>query len=261
MVWFFIKKNFCDGWDNMLLLVLFNLILFALLAGAFFTVSALVEVSPAASFAAVPLFVCALNIPLLAFSNAALRLAGFKSVSVKEIFAEFGAVWKTALLFGVLIVLLIFTAAVALPFYFGMGNLLGIVLGAVIFWTLVIAVLSLQWFMPLHSYFGGPFRKNLKKCFILFFDNGAFSVFMFIYSCIVFAVSGILVFLAPGITGVILGYNNALRLRMYKYDWLEAHTDLPPKEARRSIPWDELLADDRETLGPLDLKGFIFPWK
>ena len=202
-----------------------------------------------------------INILLLALSDAALRLADFKSVSVKETFAGIAQTWKAGLLFGVIELVLIFIALVVLPFYFGMRNMIGFALGAVIFWIFVAAILSLQWFMPLQSYFGGSVIKNVKKSFILFFDNTGFSVFMFIYSCIVFAMSGILGFLAPGITGVILGYNNALRLRMYKYDWLEAHTDLPPKEARRSIPWDELLADDRETLGPRDLKGFIFPWK
>jgi putative membrane protein len=68
-------------------------------------------------------------------------------------------------------------------------------------------------------------------------------------------------FIAPGVSGVILAYNNALRLRMYKYDWLETQSGLSRKDARRRIPWDELLAEDKETLGPRDFKSFIFPWK
>lgn len=261
MIWFFIKKNFCDGWDNLLYLALFNLILIALVSGAFFAVSALIDISVIAALSASAFFICIFNISLLAFSNAALHLADFKSVSIKETFAELSHTWKAGLLFGILVLLLIFVGAVVLPFYFGMGNMIGFALGSVIFWIFVVAILSLQWFMPLYSYFGGSVIKNVKKSFILFFDNTGFSIFMFIYSCIVFALSGFLGFMAPGITGVILGYNNALRLRMYKYDWLEEHTDIPPKEARRSIPWDELIAEDRETLGPRDLKSFIFPWK
>ncbi|WP_428770112.1 hypothetical protein V1L52_12435 [Treponema sp. HNW] len=261
MIWFFIKKNFCDGWDNLLFLALFNLIIIALLSAAFFTVSALIDISSIAAFAVLAVFICLINVLLFAFSDSALRLADFKSVSIKESFAVIPSVWKTGLFFGITVLLLIFMAAGAIPFYFGMKNMAGLILGSVLFWVLVVAVLSLQWFMPLQSYFGGSVIKNVKKSFILFFDNTGFSVFMFIYSCIVFVLSAFLGFMAPGITGVILGYNNALRLRMYKYDWLEEHSELPAKQARRSIPWDELLAEDRETLGPRDFKSFIFPWK
>ena len=43
---------------------------------------------------------------------------------------------------------------------------------------------------------------------------------------------------------------------MYKYDWLETQSGLSRKEARRRIPWDELLAEEKETLGPRDFKSF-----
>ena len=33
------------------------------------------------------------------------------------------------------------------------------------------------------------------------------------------------------------------------------------KKERRQIPWEELIYEDRETLGPRKLKSFIFPWK
>ena len=261
MIWFFIKKNFCDGWDNLLYLALFNLIIIGIVSGAFFAVSFLIDISVIAAVAVSVIFISLINIPLLALSDAALRLADFKSVSVKETFAGIAQTWKAGLLFGVIELVLIFIALVVLPFYFGMRNMIGFALGAVIFWIFVAAILSLQWFMPLQSYFGGSVIKNVKKSFILFFDNTGFSIFMFIYSCIVFFLSVFLAFMAPGITGLILGYNNALRLRMYKYDWLEKHPELPTKQARRSIPWDELIAEDRETLGPRDIKSFIFPWK
>ena len=70
-----------------------------------------------------------------------------------------------------------------------------------------------------------------------------------------------LAFLIPGLAGIALAQTNAFRLRLYKYDWLEQHTDLTPKEARKHIPGGELIAEDRETLGPRSFKSFIFPWK
>ncbi|MBR4011819.1 MAG: hypothetical protein IKI98_03255, partial [Spirochaetaceae bacterium] len=87
-----------------------------------------------------------------------------------------------------------------------------------------------------------------------------FSIFIFIYNLIL-AVLSCVVFVLPGFSGICLSLNNALRLRLYKYDWLEEHPDIPLKEARKQIPWGELIAEDYETLGPRSFKSFIFPWK
>jgi hypothetical protein len=34
-----------------------------------------------------------------------------------------------------------------------------------------------------------------------------------------------------------------------------------PDADRRHIPWEELLAEDREKTGTRSLRSFIFPWK
>jgi len=44
---------------------------------------------------------------------------------------------------------------------------------------------------------------------------------------------------------------------MYKYDYLEAEADAD----RKHIPWDELLYEERESVGNRSLKNMIFPWK
>ena len=165
------------------------------------------------------------------------------------------------MLFALVLTLLVVLAVVAIPFYLRVGNLFGIFLAALVFWMLCLCVLALQWFMPLRSQLHGGFRKTLKKRFIIFFDNAGFSVFMFFYTLILAVLSVFLAFLVPGFAGIALAQNNAFRLRLYKYDWLEQHTDLTPKEARKHIPWGELIAEDRETLGPRSFKSFIFPWK
>ncbi|MDR2103555.1 MAG: hypothetical protein LBP42_05565, partial [Treponema sp.] len=66
-----------------------------------------------------------------------------------------------------------------------------------------------------------------------------------------------LAFLFPGPAGILLYLDEAVRLRIFKYDWLEAN----PGENRRKVPWDALLIDDREKTGTRSLKSFIFPWK
>lgn len=62
---------------------------------------------------------------------------------------------------------------------------------------------------------------------------------------------------AFGPAGIQLYLNGALRLLMYKYDWLEEHSDA----TRKDVPWFELLIDEKERVGKRTLKGMIFPWK
>jgi hypothetical protein len=49
----------------------------------------------------------------------------------------------------------------------------------------------------------------------------------------------------------------AFKLRLYKYDYYEAH----PSGKKRRVPWNELLAHDKEKLGKRTFKTLIFPWK
>ncbi len=265
MIGFFIKKNFVDGWDNLLWIALFNICILAWVALGFFSISATAAAMPLLSMLIILAFICVSMVLIFSLSDACASIANFKSVPISEVFANIKNVYKDGIILGLIISLIVFTALVGLPFYFEMyfetSNLVFLILGALIFWILLVAVLSFQWLLPLQSQMGGGLKKNIKKSFILFFDNTGFTIFLGFYTLFIFIFSALLAFMAPGITGVVLAHNNALRLRLYKYDWLEEHPELDPKEARRQIPWDELVADDKETIGPRDLKSFIFPWK
>ena len=132
----------------------------------------------------------------------------------------------------------------------------------VLLWGSVFFLLAFQWYLPLRARFGGGLRKNLRKCFVFFFDNALFSVFMFSYSLVGAAISVFLALLVPGFAGMALGLDGALKLRVYKYDWLEAHPELASDRARRrDLPWEELLAEDRELVGKRSFRNMIFPWK
>lgn len=268
MVWFFIKKNFCDGWDNLLWLMAFNLLIVGVAIGVYYGNAAILSIAvlPEWTVVVISILVLAAGIFLIStilfsVSDVCAKIADFKSSSYKDVFTGLKDSWKDAVLFALVLTLLVVLAVVAIPFYLRVGNLFGIFLAALVFWMLCLCVLALQWFMPLRSQLHGGFRKTLKKCFIIFFDNAGFSVFMFFYTLILAVLSVFLAFLVPGFAGIALAQNNAFRLRLYKYDWLEQHTDLTPKEARKHIPWGELIAEDRETLGPRSFKSFIFPWK
>lgn len=260
MILFLLKKNFCDGWDNLLTLIGYNFVLLALVGGGYFF---LAKLPPYAGIPIAVVLLLALIIMVFAINQTTAKYADFKSVPIKDTFLEIPNVWKDALLFAGLIVILVLIALKCIPFYFKMNNMLGLFLASVMFWFVVTVVLALQWFMPIQAQLGNKFRKTFKKCFIILFDNMGFSIFMFFYTLILAAISYFTITLVPGVSGILLSYNNAFRLRLYKYDWLEEHAEELKEQGKKRarIPWGELIADDRETLGPRSLKSFIFPWK
>ncbi|MBO7420999.1 MAG: hypothetical protein J6U06_07760 [Spirochaetaceae bacterium] len=260
MILFLLKKNFCDGWDNLLSLIGYNCILLALTGGVYFS---LAKLPPFAGIPIAAILLLFLVIMIFAINQTTAKYADFKSVPIKDTFLEIPNVWKDALLFTALIVVIALIAVKCIPFYFNMNSMIGLFLSSVMFWFVVTIVLALQWFLPIQAQLGNKFKKTFKKCFIIFFDNMGFSIFMFIYTLILTAISALTSSLVPGVSGILLSYNNAFRLRLYKYDWLEEHADELKEQGKKRphIPWSELIADDRETLGPRSLKSFIFPWK
>ena len=267
MILFFLKKNFCDGWDSAFWLMFANILMLGIGIGCYFGASGILNVAFIPEWLTIVISLLFLIVGgfaiitlLMSVNEACAKIADFKSVTVKDIFANLKTSFKDAILFTLFISALVLLAVVGIPFYLRMGNMFGILFAALVFWALLVCVLALQWFFPLRSQMHGGFKKTLKKCFIILFDNTGFSIFIFIYNLIL-AVLSCIVFVLPGFSGICLSLNNALRLRLYKYDWLEEHPDIPLKEARKQIPWGELIAEDYETLGPRSFKSFIFPWK
>lgn len=267
MIGFFIKKNFCDGWDHILWIIVFNLISAALLVAGYIGLSFIAAFADATSvfmlmgipFALVIFFL--LNCLFSSISRECARIVNFASVEYKNVFTHFFDDWKDCVYLTLLEGIVVLIALVVIPFYLGLGTLIGVLLSALVGWFIILGLLAFQWYFPLKSQLKGGFKKTLKKSFLLFFDNTGFTIFLGIYDLFLLALSPFLAFLMPTFSGVIMAQNNALHLRMYKYDWMEEHPGLTPKEANKLVPWDELLADDKETLGPRTFRSFIFPWK
>lgn len=267
MIGFFIKKNFCDGWDNILWIIVFNLISAALIVLGYLGLSVISSFADTISvflilgipFLLVMLFL--LNCLFSSISRECARIVNFASVEYKNVFTTLFDDWKDSAYLTLSTAIAVLIGVVVIPFYLNLDNIIGLLLSALIFWFLIIALLALQWYFPLKSQLKGGFKKTLKKCFLILLDNTGFSIFMFFYNLFLVVLSPFLAFLMPSFTGLIMAQNNALRLRLYKYDWQEDHPGLTPKEAKQLVPWDELLADDKETLGPRSFRSFIFPWK
>jgi hypothetical protein len=186
-------------------------------------------------------------------------ISDYGSFGFGDFFRNMKTAWPAGLAAGLLVFILILLTTQVIPFYIGMAQMpmLGLFLAAVIFWTLVVGILSLQFFPAVRARLDTNIIKGLKKCFLIFFDNSGFCIFSFIFAAVFLALSVFLAFLFPGPAGILLFLDEGLRLRLLKYDWLEAN----PGENRRKIPWDALLIDDRERTGTRSLRSFIFPWK
>lgn len=265
MIGFFLKKNFCDGWDNVFYLLVPSIVVSLFSALAFFTLSTLLSLE--SSFALI--LTCAAFIILLAlvmvlvmaFSENAAEIADFSMPSIGSYFRQIPKVLPDALRYGALMGALVVIGAIGIPVYNSMGGILGNALALLLLSFEIVFFLSLQWFVPLRALLHDNFFKCLKKCFIIFFDNTAFSIFMFFYNLFLAALSFVIFTVLPGSAGIVLAQVNALRLRLYKYDWLDANPQYKSANSRKNIPWDALLENDRNMLGPRPLKSFFMPFK
>lgn len=257
MLGFFLKKAFFDGWDHLFSIVLLNAGFVAIIAFG-------ILVPPLLGPAGGVFVLLAVGIALIA--GAVWFSAGVYAMKSVADFGQFGwrdllGALKSGLLPGLqlggIAVAVLLSLRVGLPFYLARGGFVGAIAAGLLLWIGLVLLLALQWYLPLRARLGGGFLKNLKKSLVLFFDNGLFSLFLLAYNLVGLGLSFFLAFLVPGPAGIALALDDALRLRLYKYDWLEAN----PGADRKKVPWDELIAEDRELVGKRTLKGMIFPWK
>jgi hypothetical protein len=205
---------------------------------------------------------------LLCFVYLAATAQCFKNVSNYAAFgfADFFAcfkekrIWISGVAMGGAALVATLVVSIVIPFYSKIDSPVGIALAVIVFWIFIIGVVSFQFFLSFRSRMDNPVPKTIKKCFIVFFDNTAFCIMCLLYAVVLAALSVVLVFLIPGPAGIVLFLDEALRLRLLKYDWLEENP-LPRSAKRPKIPWDAILIDERENTGHRSLKSFIFPWK
>ncbi len=258
MFMFFIKKSFFDGWDHLAGLALVNVgflvCLLPLLATG-------IPGMPIAASIGVVIFSFLLGSIWFAFSSLVTRkFADFSDFHFVETRETLRSALVPGLQAGLSILGVAAIVAVGLPFYLGKGPFGGLAAGVIV-WASLAFLVAFQYFLPLKNRLGGGFLKNVKKSFIVFFDNPGFSLLLFAWSLGTMLLSTFLAFLIPGGAGVALAHNEAVRLRLRKYDWLEGRAKEGAGSARGPIPWKELNAEDDELVGKRTLKGMIFPWK
>ncbi len=255
MFGFLVKKAFFDMWDNMFRIILMNL-------GYILVLSIFWLAIEAASIVPLSIGLLFIGIALLAVYTGAVsrmcsEIADYKQPGFADFFGYVKETLPSSLLLTLVVVIYVFVIRVAFSFYGGMKSLAGPLAVALLFWVTLAGIFASQYFFPIQSRLDRKFRKIFRKTFLVFFDNPGFSLGLLFVAIIVFAGSVLTALLLPGIASILLWWNVAFKLRMYKYDWLEKN----PGENRRRVPWDALLIEDRERVGKRTLKGLIFPWK
>ncbi|WP_147614171.1 hypothetical protein [Treponema pectinovorum] len=267
MIAFFLKKNFCDTWDNLLFIILSNLIPAGVIVLSYFSITSADAINHYLPNGVFIIAAGILSSVLFAWGANARKIADFNSPTWSLFFSSLKNTFFTGFIFGFLSAILILVVRIAFSFYLGMylkdGKAFALLFAALIGWFSFIVLMAMQWFIPL--YFlqeENNFVKCLKKSFIVYFDNASFSFFVLLNNIILLVLTIFTFSLIPGLNGITLCNMNACRLRLYKYDWFEAHPEyLEDKIKRPEVPWEELLKDDKESLGQRKLSSFLFPWK
>ena len=259
MIGFLIKKTLYDLWDNMFKVVLLNLGF--LLCTAVFSVPIWFQnFFETKGPLVIVFFVLGTLICSIYLAAAALTIksiSDYGNFTFQDFFRNIKKAWPAGIAVFVFLFIIYVMFAVVIPFYASLGSLLGLAAVALLIWVIIFAFLSFQFYFSVYSRLGMSIIKSFKKCMLISFDNTGMSIFLFIHNILALAVSVIFVFMFPGPVGVLLYLDEALRLRLLKYDYLDAN----PEANRRKIPWDALLIDEREKTGNRTLKNFIFPWK
>jgi len=254
---FMVKKAFFDMWDNFLGVVLFNLGFIIILMIPIWLPAPIAAVSIAGA-----LVVQALGI-LIAFVYAGIvammarDMVNYQKSEFKNFIVYLKETWVSSLVLGLIYVAIGLIFNIGVPFYSALGNMLGLAAIVFLLWAVIIFALASQFYFPVRAQLEGTIRTVLRKSFVIFFDNTVFAIVVMIGTIFTAGISVFTALLIPGLTGVLIWHQVGLKLRLYKYDFLEEH----PEANRRKIPWDALLIDDREKVGTRTLRGMIFPWK
>ena len=273
MLGFFFKKNFYDGWDNVLFIFVPNLILdlFFLIGGGLFYLGTKVNGTAGIIIwgCTVLLVITAGSMLSLAWAESAAKIADYESAEIKPFFTSLKTCIKDGILYGIVLFAVLIISAAGIIFYFRPVSgatlpFIGLMAGSVFFWIMLTIISALFWYPSLRAIMHNPFKKSIKKCFIILFDNIGSCVVLGIYNIFLLIISIVMVGLAPGLGGIGLSRVNFLRILLKKYDYLEiAEKEAAGKKPvfRNKIPWQELLKEDIEITGSRSIKSFFMPWK
>jgi hypothetical protein len=149
MIGFLLKKTFFDLWDNFLRVALLNLGFFASLAIPVL-LPGLVPVQPL-SLAVLSAGVLWCFVYLSAAALSLKAVSDYGSFGFSDFFRNLKAGLPAGLFLGVAVLLLLVMASFVVPFYLEMNSMFGLFMASVVFWAMVLGLVSLQFFFPIRA--------------------------------------------------------------------------------------------------------------
>lgn len=274
MFGFFLKKNFCRIWDNFFHTIFVNFPMMVIsILGYFFCsrMAGIQEGTPLGGLTfMISVIICCMvwSILFLAEGENAASISKYDTPKFKVFLSQIPHCIKDGILLGLCHAVLILAVLISMPYYFKVwmpldgseGSITGLIMMACVFWVVVIASLALQWVLPIRSLMHNKFRKCLKKSFIIFFDNPLFSIGVALVNILNIVITLVSMGILDGPATIAITSTNALKLRLYKYDWLEVNPGLT-KAQRKQVPWEDLLVKEKRLLGKRTFRSLIYPWK
>ena len=258
MIGFFIKKAFFDGWDNLIGLVLFNIGYIVSMFVLFWLSMTAGQNNWVIGYGALILSIILVSILMGGTAAVTHNYSNYQHDAWAAFRNGVKRNIRHSLLFSLILILFFANLFLIIPFYASFGSIPGYILAVILIWVEVIILFSLPYYFPLMNLLPGDRAfKTAKKCLLIVGGNMGFTLFYLLYSIFCLAVSAFTMGIVPGLTGMQLAAQDAMKLLMYKYDYLEENPDADMKH----IPWDDLLYDEKEKVGPRSLKSMIFPWK
>ncbi|MDR2701962.1 MAG: hypothetical protein LBB72_06000 [Spirochaetaceae bacterium] len=257
MIGLLLRKFLYDMWDNLFMIVLLNFGFLLFLSLAFL----LPLLLPAAEIVLLVIMIYWLFVYVCAATAALGKVSDYRRLTLVDFAVSLKGAFIPALVLFAAAVFIFFIMWFTIPFYFRMGGMFGLAGAFFSFWLCVFFLGALQFYPAVYYRLGMRPMKSLKKCIVIFFDNTGFCVSSLIINIILTAM------IIPFPCLPFLYLDEGLRLRIFKYDWLDAHaaeqdnTRYQQGWRKIKIPWAELLEEEKEMTGKRTWKSFIFPWK
>jgi hypothetical protein len=252
MVGLLLRKFLYDTWDNLFMIVVLNFGFFLFLA----LVLLLSSLVPVVGILLLFIMVYWLLVYICAAVAALGKVSDYRSLSLADFAGNLKGAFVPALVLYAAAACILFIVRFTIPSYFRMGGMLGLAAALLSFWLCIFLLGAIQFYPAVYYRLGMRPIKSLKKCMVIFLDNTGFCIFSLVINII------LTVLIIPFPCLPLLYLDEGLRLRILKYDWLDAcAAEQNNAQSRKKIPWAEILEEEKERVGKRSWKSFIFPWK
>jgi len=257
MIGLLLRKFFYDMWDNLIVITLLNIGFLLFISLTFWLPLRL----PGAGIVLLVIMIYLLFVYICAAAAALGKVSDYRRLTLVDFALNLKGAFVPALVFFTVAAFVFLILWFTIPYYIRMGGIPGLAAAFFSFWLCVLFLGAFQFYPAVYYRLGMRPIKCLKKCMVIFLDNTGFCIFSLIINLI------LTVLIIPFPCLPFLFLDEGLRLRIFKYDWLDAqaaeqnNTRYQQDWRKIKIPWAELLEEEKETTGKRTWKSFIFPWK